>query len=822
MKQSYQTNVRFSSLEDAKAIADDYRENVFAPGNGVGANAGNLEKLRETRKWYGFNSKRFAAVTGCIAMVEQLKDERISPEHPEVYENLLAAYADLCRACSTYIDYSDRQYTATGKKRMEIIKEVYENAEKEILMIQMKYFELEGKFTGEGASIRQLLSGELMPQRIRDDAADFSLEEMESVLSEGAAKYALQTSAAGFKASIQKEGRVNVKDSSVIAILLEYYQRILGRLDTDPASENLIPDILHRIIALCQGQEKSNVLAALSRDAERVLAETGITAAPSSEGMMNQGFRTFAKVKDEELAQAEQEASDDQFSDYPVLTSQEVKEMAEQNDYNKGEAAKKLYGLQSREGAKYGYMQTGNSFNINKYQRSRRFEDVKYQSHATIGMMDRATVQNRLSHKARFYRVLGGDYLRYALGLRQENDQTFDRGAVQAVNAMAGKVITDAGYMCVGYQLDTIFAAHPIMLTLLCDEGMPLMATTNYDEGEMVFPRNTSYMIIGARKREGGTEAGAHERVIVGSSKNETHAKGFFRGLEIICKVLNPANQEGQEGHSVESMAAFKRKQISYAGSRGSHGDGVHRSAYLEMAQHDFESLTEAEKAAMNRYTTDSGDINRRLRSGEDVSDALQEDIGNIKGAMKKHPLPTDLTTYRGVDDGMLIFLMNTSPDIPPEAAGRYIVDGKIDHNALYRDEGYKLFEGIIFKDPAFVSTSTNRFFAKRWSNMLNHKAAARQMQSEAEKLPRGSQERRELSSAAHREEYAESDITGSHVMNMHLKKGTRALFSDTMYTETGRPRGQDEVTLDSGGTYRITAAKAEAPGQYVFEVELL
>ena len=824
MKQSYQTNVRFSSLEDAKAIADDYMQNVFVTTEGHGGNQGLLEKLTNTHKKFGFNSGRFKSVTGCIQMVERLKDERVSPEHPEVYENLMVAYADLCRACSTYIDHSDKRYTETGKQRLAIVKEVYENAEKEILMLQMKYFELEGKFTGEGASFRQLFSGELMPQSIRDNAADFSLDEMESVVPQQAAEYVLQTSAADFKARIQKEGRVDARDSNVIAILLEYYQRILSRLDTDPDAENLIPDILQRIMTLCQSQEKSNVLTALSRDAQRVLTDTGITATESTPGRQNQGYRSFGVVEEgESLAAAEQEASSDEFSDYPVLTGAEVQEMAEANEFNEEEMAKRLYGLKSREGADFGYIQTGNSFDINSYQRTRNFNSVKYKTHETIGLMDQATAQNRLPHKARFYRVLTPGYLQYALGLKESEDgNAYGSGTVQAINAMAGKVITDAGYMCVGHQLDTVFSYHPIMLTLLCDEGMPVMATTNYDEGELVFPRNTSYMIIGARKREGGEDARANERVIIGSSANKKHAKGYFAGLEIICKVMNPADQAGQEGHSVESLVEFKKKQTSYAGTRGSHGDGVHRNAYLQMAQHDFDSLTQAEKVAMNRYTTDSGDINRRLRSGEDVSDALQEDISSIKGAMRKHPLPTDMTTYRGVDDGMLIYLMNSSPDIGPEVAGRYIENGKVNHRALYRHGGYKMFEGVIFKDPAFVSTSTNRFFAKRWANMLNHKAAAELMWAEVAKKPRGSQEQKTLSAAAGKEEFSETDVSGSHVMNMHLKKGTRALFSDTMYTATGRPRGQDEVTLDSGGTYRITSVRAEAPGQYVFEVEVL
>ena len=499
--------------------------------------------------------------------------------------------------------------------------------------------------------------------------------------------------------------------------------------------------------------------------------------------------------------------------------------MAEQNRYNQGEGYTKLYGLAGDRGYNHGYIQTSNSFDINNYLRSQKFGDVSYESHESIAMLNEATKLNRLSHKARFYRLLGAPYLQYALGLENLADANgFAKGTVQAVNAMAGKVITDAGFMCVGHQVDMMFATAPVMLTLLCDEGMPLMATANFGEGEFIFPRNTSYMIIGARKHEGGNKATPNERTFIGISPNGTRDKGVFRGLEIICKVLNPEGIQNQDAQSIESMTEFKKKQDNYEVQRGSHGDGIHRAAYLKMARRDMETLTPEEKVAMNAYTKDSKDINDRLRSGEDISDALQTNISHIKAAMRKHPLPTDITTYRGVDDGMLLFLLNSSPDITPEDRSKYIINGAINHEAMSDGEGYKVFEGIVFRDPAFVSTSTNRFFAKRWANGLNHKAISKKMLQEAESLPESDPQKHERMRAAWDREWVETDITGSHVMNMHIKKGTRALFSDTMYTSAldGSPRGQNELTLDSGGYYRITEVRMDTKGQYVFEVEVL
>lgn len=821
MRQNYQTDVKFSTLEDAKAIAKDYEQSVFGKENGVSGNVTNFHRLRATYK-LGKNSARFTAVLDGIRQIDALMEERVSQEHPEVYESLIVAYADLCAACKEYIDYSKYRFTISGRQRAEIVKEIYVTAEKEVLMIQMRYFDMDSQFKGEGITIRQLLAGETLPQLIQNDAADFSLGESDATPAASAEKYRLNMSTAVFKNRIAREARVDARDSSVIAILVEYYQRILSRMDTDPSSENLLPDILQRIRSLCAGNEKSKVLAEMSADAGRVLEQTGVTSGESSKGKSGQAFvhvQSFEENAD--LSAVEAEVNADQFSDYPVITNSEAKRMAEENPYNHGEGYETLYGLAGKKGAQYGYIQTSNSSTINEYLREQKFRGVEYKSHATIGMLNEATKMNRLPHKARFYRLLGVPYLEYALGLGDyTKSSNYDKGVVQAINAMAGKVITDAGFMCVGHQMDLQFGSMPVMLTLLCDEGMPLMATANFREGEFIFPRNTSYMVIGARKREDGDRP----NTILGVEPDNSKAKGYYQGLEIICKVLNPEGIRNQDAQSVESMTAFKKKQDSYVGEWGQHGDGVHREAYLKMARRDMETLTPEEKVAMNAYTTNSSEINQHLRSGDGESADLQPNIASIKAAMRKHPLPTDITTYRGVDDGMLLFLLNTSPDITPEERNRFIINGKINHDALSDGEGYKVFEGIVFRDPAFVSTSTNRFFAKRWANGLNHQAISKQLEQEAKGMPEGSAEKNRLSKQAHAERWNISDITGSHVMNMHLKKGTRALFSDTMYTSGngGRPRGQDELTLDSGGTYRITGVRMDTKGQYVFEVEVL
>ena len=89
MRQNYQTNVKFSTLEDAKAIAKDYEQSVFGKENGVSGNVKKFQELRATHKRHGQNSARFNAVLEGIQQIERLREERVSQEHPEAHLELL-------------------------------------------------------------------------------------------------------------------------------------------------------------------------------------------------------------------------------------------------------------------------------------------------------------------------------------------------------------------------------------------------------------------------------------------------------------------------------------------------------------------------------------------------------------------------------------------------------------------------------------------------------------------------------------------------------------------------------------------------------------
>lgn len=51
--------------------------------------------------------------------------------------------------------------------------------------------------------------------------------------------------------------------------------------------------------------------------------------------------------------------------------------------------------------------------------------------------------------------------------------------------------------------------------------------------------------------------------------------------------------------------------------------------------------------------------------------------------------------------------------------------------------------------------------------------------------------------------------------MTLNVPKGTRAMFTDTMFTKTGNEKEKNELTLDAGYTYTINNVKPIGPGMY-------
>ena len=784
------------------------------------------------------NSQSYDDILRTLNAINNMMDVMISVEATSyATESILNTYAMLLQQCDAYLDsHRSHRFTEIGKQRVAAVRELRGRVEDEAQLVQDALEEVDS--FGTGITLRQLMAGMRPLKEAEVSAQDFSVPHAVEYGPQQAPEiYDPVRTLERARESIRENEDIAENDRAVLDVLLEQISR--ARLERQEALE---ADMVDRVLTLCLEMKPADAFQHLYMACVMYKAERKLQVGTDNEGVS-------IKIDIDDEAQYE---GDDAFQlsypEYRHLSPEVMRYLAQNTSFNQGEAADQLYGakegmvtkkvrkdngeieeqqvpgvIMNQWGMAHGYIQTANSFDINEYLR-KLHDRSGYQDHkvhqsfntlSTIGLLDQASSSGALPEKTRVHRMLNMPYLKYVFGIDTPDNRTVTSGLARQVNQQAGKIVTDSNFMCTGFVVDTQFAESPIMLTLLCDEGTPVFTTSNLAEGEIIFGRNTSYMILGAVVHGKGSEL----RVPMSHLRPDNQygegleKVGNYRGLEIFAKVLNTAEQVPNRAQSKEAFEAFQAKQSSYVGLYGDHGDYVHRDAYLEMARADQASLTPQEARAMDEYTNDSAAINRRLRSGEVQHDVTDAQNSFMKQAFAKHPIPVNLDVFRGVSDGFLTYLLSSDPSFTPEIRSSALNgDGTLNHRWLAEGDHYKIFEGITFRDAAFVSTSTNKYFARRWANMVRHQEEAAKYKGKTDAASRAAYQ-------SHTGGNEFKDISGAHVLNMHLPAGTRAMFVDTMFTRTNRPRGQDEVTLDAGYTYTITSVTRVGEGMYEMEV---
>lgn len=833
--------VSFQSYEDFEHIGNDYYTSLLDRGTeGRKArgyketatfNTDHLSALRQSRRKVA-NSSLYNGVIQALTALNGLMDTPISErEKQEKLGNALAAYGAVLKSCEDYIEARNPR-TRMGKERMELVRRVYQDTQREVLLLQMRMFDV-GDFRA-GITVRQLLAGEMPLNEVRSQAGFFHMDEQEQeALGEDHQQWQLPMSVSEFRTQAADEGRLSINAIARMALCMEVYNRTLregDKGDPDGYYMKYLPAYLVAMIRQCDEHTDSPLMQTLRQNfAAKPIPDE---AYQDKLGEMKRvtGVHSMSEVNAAQLADITEWK--DQFREYQPMSYQEMKALSAANPFNTDVSkAREIYNQKALgSDADASYVGTDTAMRINEYARSQKFSDLNHlAAHHAMGVLDRAAESCRLTRKARFHRLVGGAFLQYALGMEDayENLQMAEN-VDKEINKRAGTVVTDAGYMSVGYRVDTMFGGSPIMLTLLCDEGTPFLPTENHGESELIFPRNTSYMILGARSytRQNGPQFAQTTMYTLNTPEDRKEelergpqSAARYEGVEIFCKVVSKEVSSGR-GADAQQYQEFLEAQKSYEGHFGGHGDFVHRNAYLKMADHDKATLTEGQRWAMQAYTTTSDEINKRLRSGEQKDDEVQRQIEEMAGAFDTHVLPMDMVTYRGVDDGMLLYLLgNEQFGITPEEREMCMTDGRIDYQKMEQTGGYKAFEGLVFEDKAYVSTSTNRYFAKRWANQVAHRAYADRLEKQGN-VDEANRIRQDF--VTHDE-----NISGSHVFVMHLKAGTKAMFVDTMYVNprTGMSRGQDELTLAAGYRYRIRSVRRDASagaGAYMFDIDVI
>ncbi len=332
----------------------------------------------------------------------------------------------------------------------------------------------------------------------------------------------------------------------------------------------------------------------------------------------------------------------------------------------------------------------------------------------------------------------------------------------------------------------------------------------NIDLGKYIFEENQNSQTNAINKETNDIKANNNYDIdtLTDNNQQQSSIKSDDNQGQYLAK------EENVTRYTKSDIEKFKLVQQSYKGYFGNHSNNInHREEYLKLSEIDKNSLTQDELLAFSQYVTDSTDINTSLRKKEYYNDYVDKVIKNMKEAFANHQLPSDITVYRGVTDTFIIRIFKSLDLSEEEFSKVFNEDGTLNHESILENDMYLNLEGVVFKDEAFVSTTTNEFFANRWANELVHKSLANKyaQQGETEKA-------NEICS--YKERY--NDIEGSHVMSVYVPEGTNAMFIDTMYLKESRSRGQNELTLDAGYYYKISKVEILGQGRYKLYIELL
>ena len=572
----------------------------------------------------GGASAAYQRIVSMLEKMDDYMDETVTFENLEaIQQGMLQNYSMMLYFCDEYLKKrSGRRFTAQGRKRQQLVQDLRQKIEDEALMLQNGLDEIPAE--GEGKTLRSMLTGAQPLNPIIARARDFSLpssyqeeeEEAESA-GTGAEAGAVESAAAESadsaaadsahspeqapEGSMQRladgvepehAGEANPSDahpaagpvegtlahlrmrrrelrqdasldkdqSATIQILLEQIDRSVVR-----GEQALAADLLDRVTELCGDAPEDSTLGLLAQSCRAFKQENGLQGSGEDEAYessMTLSSRAFGG----------DEAAQNAFPEYLHLPADTVRQMM----VRAAEASDAGQLPSGREQTLIGQGQINETNRMLRMQQRRlqgagaspaapfQFSDAMYrQAMQTADQWERMANAARLPGKARLHRMLNVSYLNNTLGIPTEGGEELPRGAVRRINMQAGKIVMESGFMRTSFAADKTRADLPILLTLLCDEGTPVLPTGNMAQGEMLLGRGTSYMILGAVRH--GAENALQLPTTHGRFANQqTEGKegsGAFQGIEIIAKVAGsmaarpqPAEQPAAAAQQEEEL----------------------------------------------------------------------------------------------------------------------------------------------------------------------------------------------------------------------------------------------------------------------------
>lgn len=163
------------------------------------------------------------------------------------------------------------------------------------------------------------------------------------------------------------------------------------------------------------------------------------------------------------------------------------------------------------------YVGTGNSFSINKALRGQGLETLGTVDQDTVKYMDLALNKTTCENDIELFRFLDSDYL----------NGTFNSEDVSDIAAQIGTIYENKQYMSSTIAYNPYFHGRPAIMRIQCERGTHVIPTTNYDEGEVILGRDTSYQLIDVIDHKNSPLN------IEMDGKKHT-----YNGIEIVVKML--------------------------------------------------------------------------------------------------------------------------------------------------------------------------------------------------------------------------------------------------------------------------------------------
>lgn len=532
-EEQVQTDIQVAP--DTRPENEDFSYAGLARKETVGDAMGGLTGLNKRR---GKDSESYSRVISAGEAVKRKYNITLSNESETAevqMEGISDTYTELIKACEAYLkSHAGFRWTNVGKKRVDAIELILTCAREEWKL-------------AENNKANTALMGGTFEQFLVEAAiksSDSALDELLEIKG-GASAAAEPMTLDGFRTLASKDVRSKNKDipknMDAVLALLEIYHQFMQ--SNSPKSAR---PILMQIIVLCSAAKIPPKGQSPAQTAMLKLYQQSVEkyyAMPKETKEDNESIETTRTdgqtLKEEESGTI----SDGTFSDYPLLPESTARQMAASNLINKGKKDENSHGGLIYSGG--GYIKAPENFKgFNEYVRAKANAQRNKKGHhgntdheKLMTSMDTATESGTLPQKTRFFRMLGKPYLQHALGIKDAKLNGISLDTAKTINKMAGTIITDDSYMSVGYRVDKVFEGSPVMLTLLCDEDTTLFPSDNFDETEFIFPRNTSYMIMGAAVKR-GKEFEKSIYTAGGRLQGQKARTMIFDGLEIFAKVI--------------------------------------------------------------------------------------------------------------------------------------------------------------------------------------------------------------------------------------------------------------------------------------------